>query len=74
MTAVQSSRSSGRPSTARSATAELDYRTGKLSESDYEATDSQLRAEALVILNQLESLGSTTAGEPSPAEAGESGS
>ncbi len=34
--------------------AELDYRTGKLSVSDYEAIDAQLRAEALAILNELE--------------------
>jgi flagellar biosynthesis/type III secretory pathway M-ring protein FliF/YscJ len=33
---------------------ELDFRTGKLSRSDYEATDSQLRAEALAILDRLE--------------------
>jgi hypothetical protein len=34
--------------------AELDFRTGKLSGEDYEAIDSQLRAEALEILDRLE--------------------
>ena len=36
--------------------AELDYRTGKLSREDYEAVDSSLRAEALVILDGLEEI------------------
>ena len=35
--------------------AELDYRTGKLSQEDYEAVNGALRAEALEILNKLES-------------------
>ncbi len=34
--------------------AELDYRTGKLSEEDYRALDGGLRAEALEILDALE--------------------
>jgi hypothetical protein len=34
--------------------AELDYRTGKLSREDYESIDRALRAEALEILNRLE--------------------
>jgi hypothetical protein len=51
--------------------AELDYRTGKLSESDYGAIDGQLRAEALEILNALESLAPAQSHAP-PAEAGES--
>jgi hypothetical protein len=34
--------------------AELDRRTGKLSEGDYEAIDSSLRAEAVEILNALD--------------------
>ena len=34
--------------------ADLDHRTGKLSDSDYEALDRSLRAEALEILNTLE--------------------
>ncbi len=37
--------------------AELDYRTGKLSESDYRQLDAELRAEALVILDSLEAAG-----------------
>jgi hypothetical protein len=36
--------------------AELDYRTGKLSDADYGAIDSELRAEALAILDRLEDL------------------
>ncbi len=40
--------------------AELDYRTGKLTADDFGAIDAQLRAEALVILNELEAL---TAGD-----------
>jgi hypothetical protein len=35
--------------------AELDYRTGKLSQADYEAVNGALRAEAVEILNKLES-------------------
>jgi hypothetical protein len=35
--------------------AELDYRTGKLSQEDYEAVNGALRAEAVGILNRLES-------------------
>jgi hypothetical protein len=34
--------------------AELDYRTGKLSQEDYETVDASLRAEAIAILNALE--------------------
>jgi flagellar biosynthesis/type III secretory pathway M-ring protein FliF/YscJ len=37
--------------------AELDYRTGKLSREDYESIDRALRAEALEILNRLETSG-----------------
>jgi hypothetical protein len=35
--------------------AEFDYRTGKLSKEDYEAVNGALRAEAVEILNKLES-------------------
>jgi hypothetical protein len=35
---------------------ELDYRTGKLSQEDFAATDSALRAEAVEILNRLTAL------------------
>jgi hypothetical protein len=34
--------------------AELDYRTGKLSQRDYEAVDRSLRAEAIEILRELD--------------------
>jgi hypothetical protein len=37
--------------------AELDFRTGKLSEADYRATDRALRAEAVDILRRLDDLG-----------------
>jgi hypothetical protein len=36
--------------------AELDYRTGKLSDDDYRALDRQLRAEAVEILRRLDEL------------------
>jgi hypothetical protein len=36
---------------------ELDYRTGKLSEEDFAATDGALRAEAIEILDRLAALG-----------------
>jgi hypothetical protein len=37
--------------------AELDYRTGKLSEQDWRALDRDLRAEAVEILRRLDELG-----------------
>lgn len=37
--------------------AEMDFRTGKLSEDDYKAIDRQLRQEAVEILRQLDALG-----------------
>jgi hypothetical protein len=37
--------------------AELDYRTGKLSEPDWRAIDRELRAEAMEILHRLDKLG-----------------
>jgi hypothetical protein len=37
--------------------AELDHRTGKLSDADYESTDRALRAEAMEILRGLDSAG-----------------
>ena len=36
--------------------AELDFRMGKLSETDFRATDRELRAEAIAILRELDSL------------------
>jgi hypothetical protein len=41
--------------------AEMDYRTGKLSEEDWRVLDRQLRAEAVDILHELDTL--TPAGE-----------
>jgi hypothetical protein len=52
--------------------AELDSRTGKLSEADYGAIDGQLRAEALEILNQLEPLSAGEQTDGPAAEAAES--
>lgn len=43
--------------------AELDYRTGKLSQEDYEAVNGALRVEAVEILNKLESSEEDQAGE-----------
>jgi hypothetical protein len=37
--------------------AELDYRTGKLSEGDWRALDRDLRAEAIDLLRRLDDLG-----------------
>ena len=48
---------------------ELDYRTGKLSREDYQAIDTQLRSEAIQILDRLERCG---APDP-PAEGSTSG-
>ena len=36
--------------------AELDFRMGKLSEEDYRATDTELRAQAIEILRELDRL------------------
>lgn len=36
--------------------AELDHQTGKLSDEDFEAIDSSLRAEAIELLHQLDAL------------------
>ena len=38
--------------------AELDYRMGKLSEADWKAADTELRAQAIKILRELDALGS----------------
>lgn len=37
--------------------AEMDFRTGKLSEADWRAIDRQLRAEAVELLRRLDELG-----------------
>ncbi len=46
--------------------AEMDFRTGKLSEPDYRELDGELRAEALHVLDALRELGAETdrAAEP----------
>jgi hypothetical protein len=41
--------------------AEMDFRTGKLSEADWKATDRQLRAEAIELLRRLDALGAAEA-------------
>ncbi len=46
--------------------AELDLRTGKLSEADWRATDRELRAEAIAILRRLDALGEPSSDRPSP--------
>jgi len=43
--------------------AEMDYRTGKLSEADWKTIDRELRAEAMAVLRRLDALG---AGSPPP--------
>lgn len=43
--------------------AELDHQTGKLSDEDYQAIDSTLRAEAIDLLHQLDALEGDTNGE-----------
>jgi len=53
--------------------AEMDFRTGKLSEADYRALDAELRAEALQVLDALSALGEEPreelpAGSPPRAE------
>ena len=40
--------------------AEMDVRTGKLSDSDYEAIDQSLRAEAVSILHELDEVSAPT--------------
>jgi hypothetical protein len=37
--------------------AELDYRMGKLTEADWKEADAELRAQAVVILHELDKLG-----------------
>jgi hypothetical protein len=47
--------------------AELDLRTGKLSEEDHEKTDRELRAQAIAILREIDALdGAEERGEGSP--------
>jgi hypothetical protein len=42
--------------------AEMDYRTGKLSEADWHLLDRELRGEAIEILRRLDELGERPAG------------
>jgi hypothetical protein len=48
--------------------AELDHRTGKLSDSDYRALDTELRAEAIEILRRIDGVRGR-AEDPAPASA-----
>jgi len=49
--------------------AELDHRTGKLSDADFEAVDGTLRAEAVAILHKLDHVrGSNAPPESEPPE------
>ena len=47
--------------------AELDFRTGKVSEADHRTTDRELRAQAIAILEQIDALDEGRAPSP-PAE------
>jgi hypothetical protein len=49
--------------------AEMDYRTGKLSEEDWRAIDRQLRAEAIEVLRKLDALGAQERAEADAARA-----
>jgi len=42
---------------------ELDHQTGKLSDEDFEAIDSTLRAEAIVLLHELDALDEAAEGD-----------
>jgi len=44
--------------------AELDHQTGKLSDEDYTAIDSTLRADAIELLHQLDELGDDSGSAP----------
>jgi hypothetical protein len=46
---------------------ELDHDTGKLSDEDFEAIDSTLRAEAIELLHQLDALAGPDESEPDEA-------
>jgi hypothetical protein len=48
--------------------AELDHRTGKLSEADYAAIDSTLRSEAIEILHRLDAVDGSSAAQLADAE------
>ena len=46
--------------------AEMDYRTGKLSEADWRAVDRGLRAEAIEILRQIDEAGTSDRPDSDP--------
>src|SRR6476469_10023060 len=46
--------------------AEMDYRTGKLSEPDWKAIDRELRAEPMEVLRRLDALGAEPGAAPEP--------
>lgn len=46
--------------------AELDHRTGKLSDEDFDAIDSSLRAEAVALLHELDGLEGDSGEDDSP--------
>jgi hypothetical protein len=48
--------------------AEMDYRTGKLSEADWRMLDRELRGEAIDILRRLDELGEPDSAPTQPAE------
>lgn len=47
--------------------AELDHQTGKLSDDDFQAIDSQLRAEAIAIITRIDALDGLATPEPDEA-------
>jgi hypothetical protein len=49
--------------------AELDHRTGKLSDADYRALDATLRADAIEILRQIDGVRGVTGDAPRAASA-----
>jgi hypothetical protein len=53
--------------------AELDHQTGKLSDEDYQAIDSTLRAEAVAILHELDALDNPDDAEGHELDAGQNG-
>ena len=48
--------------------AELDFRTGKLSEADWRIVDRELRAEAMHLLRELDAVAPDAVAPPAPAE------
>ena len=53
--------------------AEMDFRTGTLSEADWKAIDRDLRAEAMEVLRRLDALGAGEAESDHPREPGPDG-